>query len=92
MQYQIFVQNESKQHFVASVIGMPNLTVEGRTEEEAIAKAKAALEAQLATGWFVEIEVNPSAIPNVNVSLAEKPFYEIATDEEWEALMPSATA
>ncbi len=50
MQYQIFVQSQSKQHFVASVIGIPNLTVEGRTEEEVITKAKAAVEAQLATG------------------------------------------
>jgi predicted RNase H-like HicB family nuclease len=84
MQYQIFVQSQSQQHFVASVMGMPNLTVESTTEEEAIAKVKAALEEQLATGWFVEIEVNPKATPRGNASLAEKPFYKTATDEEWE--------
>jgi len=57
MQYQIFVQSQSEQHFVASVVGMPNLTVEGKTEEEAISNVKSALEAQLAKGKFVTIEV-----------------------------------
>jgi hypothetical protein len=46
MQYQVFVRNRSESYFVASVVGMPNLTVEGRTEEEAIANAKAALKSQ----------------------------------------------
>lgn len=58
MQYQIFIQNQSEQNFVASVIGIPTLTVEGKTEEEAIFKVKSALEAQLATGKLVTIEVN----------------------------------
>ncbi len=50
MQYQVFVRSQSESRFVASVVGIPNLTVEGRTEEEAIANAQAALESQLATG------------------------------------------
>jgi len=58
MQYQIFVQTHSDQKFVASVVGMSNLTVEGRTEEDAILKIKSALEAQLSSGKFVNIEVN----------------------------------
>ena len=37
---------------------MPNRKAEGRTEEEAIANVKAALELQLARGKFVTIEVN----------------------------------
>jgi predicted RNase H-like HicB family nuclease len=68
MQYQVFVSSQSGSHFVASVVGMPNLTVEGTTEEEAILKAKAALESQLATGKFVTIEVNPNNQPNETVS------------------------
>ncbi|MBW4570926.1 MAG: type II toxin-antitoxin system HicB family antitoxin [Tolypothrix carrinoi HA7290-LM1] len=63
MQYQVFIQSQSEQSFIASVVGMPNLTVEGRTEKEAIALAKAALESQLATGKFVTIEVNPILQP-----------------------------
>jgi predicted RNase H-like HicB family nuclease len=59
MQYQVFVQNQSDEKFIASVVGIPNLTVEGKTEKEAISKIKSALEAQLATGKFVTIEVNP---------------------------------
>lgn len=34
MQYQIFVQSQSQQSFVASVVGMSNVTTEGKTEEE----------------------------------------------------------
>jgi predicted RNase H-like HicB family nuclease len=58
MQYQVFVQNQSQENFVASVVGMPNLSIEGKTEEEAIFKIKSALEAQLATGKFINIEIN----------------------------------
>ncbi|BAY98768.1 hypothetical protein NIES37_27200 [Tolypothrix tenuis PCC 7101] len=58
MEYRVFVQNQSEQHFVASVVEMPNLTVEGKTEEEAISNVKSALQAQLAKGKFVTIEVN----------------------------------
>jgi predicted RNase H-like HicB family nuclease len=89
MNYQVFVCSQSEQHFVASVFGMPNLTVEGRTEFEAIAKAKAALEAQLAMGRFVEIEVNPKAISSADASTIKKSFYETATNEEWNAALAS---
>jgi predicted RNase H-like HicB family nuclease len=58
MEYQVFVQSPSQNNFVASVVGMPNLTVEGRTEEEAILKVKSALATQLARGKFVTIEMN----------------------------------
>jgi predicted RNase H-like HicB family nuclease len=60
MQYQVFVQNQSEQSFIASVVGIPNLTVEGKTEKEAIAKVKAALESQLAIGKFIMIDINPN--------------------------------
>lgn len=59
MQYQVFVQSQSEQHFVASVVGMPHLIGEGQTEAEAISKAKMLLEEQLATGKIVTIEVTP---------------------------------
>jgi predicted RNase H-like HicB family nuclease len=93
MQYQVFVRSQSESRFVASVVGIPNLTVEGKTEEEAIANAQAALESQLATGRLVTIEINSEEPSNRNTSLMEKPFYETATDEEWkEALMELANS
>ncbi|WP_445633805.1 HicB family protein [Nostoc sp. DSM 114161] len=67
MQYQIFVQSQ-KDNFVASVVGMPNVMVEANTEEEAISKIKSALQAQLATGKFVTIEVNPKEIPHQKIT------------------------
>jgi predicted RNase H-like HicB family nuclease len=67
MQYQIFVQNQ-KDNFVASVVGMPSVMVEANTEEEAISKVKSALQAQLATGKFVTIEVNPKEIPDQEIT------------------------
>jgi predicted RNase H-like HicB family nuclease len=57
MQYQVFVQSHPKNKFIASVVGIPNSTVEGDSREEAIALAKAALETQLASGELVTIEV-----------------------------------
>ncbi len=60
MQYQVFVQNQSEQRYIASIVGIPNLTVEGKTEEEAIEKVKAALETQLAIGKFITIDISPN--------------------------------
>ena len=67
MQYQIFVQSQSQQSFLASVVGMSNLTTEGRTEEEAISRAKSALEAQLAKGKFVSVEVGTKNEPYLSL-------------------------
>ena len=58
MQYQVFVKNQSDQHFVASVIGIPTISVDGQTEAEAISNVKIALESQLATGKVVTIEID----------------------------------
>lgn len=57
MQYQVFVQSSAEQRFVASIVGMPAIVGEGTTEEDAIAQAKAALQAQLTRGKFVTIQV-----------------------------------
>jgi predicted RNase H-like HicB family nuclease len=35
MQYQVFVQNPAERTFMASVVGLPNLTADGITEKEA---------------------------------------------------------
>ncbi len=67
MQYQIFIQNQ-KDNFVASVVGMPSVIVEANREEEAISKFKSVLQAQLATGKFVTIEVNPKEIPDQEIT------------------------
>jgi predicted RNase H-like HicB family nuclease len=58
MQYQIFVENRSPRHFVASVIGMPTVSVDGYTEVEAIANVKAALNLQLSKGKVVTIDLD----------------------------------
>ncbi|KYC37337.1 hypothetical protein WA1_47885 [Scytonema hofmannii PCC 7110] len=61
MRYQVFVESQNEHNFIASIVGMPNLTASGTTEEEAILNAKSALEAQLARGKVVSIEVNSEA-------------------------------
>lgn len=63
MQYQVFIQSSADRQFVASIVGMPAITEEGTTEEEAITQAKAALQAQLATG-NVTIQVRSTNQPN----------------------------
>jgi len=55
MQYQVFVQSHPEKKFIASIIGIPNTTVEGSTKEEVIALAKATLETQLASGELVTV-------------------------------------
>jgi predicted RNase H-like HicB family nuclease len=63
MQYQVFVEHQPNNGFIAAVIGMPGCLAEGQTKEEAIAKAKAELESRLAQGEIVTIEVESSANP-----------------------------
>jgi hypothetical protein len=58
MQYQIFVENQAEKHFVASVMGMSTIAVNGNTELEAIDNAKAALQSQLAKGKIVTINID----------------------------------
>jgi predicted RNase H-like HicB family nuclease len=62
MQYQVFVQNQPGRKFLASVVGMSNLTAEGITEEEAISNVKSVLESQLSAGKFVNTDVNVATI------------------------------
>lgn len=75
MQYQVFVQNPAARKFVASAIAMPTVSEEGTTAEEAILKAKAALEVQLATGKLVTIDLpqTRAAVLAMKLDLKAKP-------------------
>ena len=50
--FQIFVQSQFEKGYVALVIGLPDCVAEGKTEEEAIANAKEALDL-----WFEPTEI-----------------------------------
>jgi predicted RNase H-like HicB family nuclease len=58
MQYQVFVQNPSDRIFMASVVGLPNLTANGITEKEAIDRLKSILDAQFKHGKLVTIDID----------------------------------
>lgn len=70
MQYQLFVQNLAEQRFVASVVGMPTVSEYGTTEEEAVSKAKIALETQLTTGKLITIELPETAAVEFMMGIA----------------------
>jgi len=90
-QYQVLVRNGSSDLFVASVLGMADCVGEGRTREEAIAKAKAALVDRLARGEIVTIDVEDGSLSAANVWLEESgrfrhdpTFGEFVTETELE--------
>lgn len=58
MQYQVFVQNPTERTFMASVVGLPNLTANGITEQEAIERLKSILDAQFKHGKLVTIDID----------------------------------
>ena len=58
MQYQVFVKNPTESRFMASVVGLPNVTADGVTEKEAIDKLKVILDAQFKNGKLVTIDIN----------------------------------
>jgi hypothetical protein len=66
-QYQVFVRSGSADVFVASVLGIEDCVGEGRTREEAIAKAKAALVDRLAHGEVITIDVENGSMSAANV-------------------------
>ena len=66
-QYQVIVRSGSTDLFLASVLGMDDCVGEGRTREEAIAKAKAALVDRLARGEIVTIDVENGSMSAANV-------------------------
>jgi predicted RNase H-like HicB family nuclease len=73
IQYQIFVEDHYEQHFVASVIGMPNIKADGRTESEAVSRAEAALHTQLAKVEIitVKIDIHLSSTPYINAGILQ---------------------
>jgi hypothetical protein len=58
MQYQVFVQNPADHTFMASIVGLPNITANGVTEKEAINKLKGILDDQFKNGKMVTIDVD----------------------------------
>ncbi|WP_310488389.1 hypothetical protein, partial [Chamaesiphon sp. VAR_69_metabat_338] len=55
--------NPAESEFMASVIGLPNLTANGMTEKEAIDKLKVILDAQFRNGKLVTIDIDiPSKV------------------------------
>lgn len=65
-QYQILVRGGSDHLFVAAVLGMPDCSAEGRTREEAISNARAALIERLTGGEIVTIEVKDAEVLSVS--------------------------
>ena len=66
-QYQVLVRSGPADLFLASVLSMEDCVGEGRTREEVIAKAKAALVERLARGEVVTIEVENRSMSATNV-------------------------
>ncbi len=58
MTYQIFVQGQPDNSYVASVIGVPDCVAKAGTEEEAVAKAEEALKQWLSQGKIVTVEID----------------------------------
>jgi predicted RNase H-like HicB family nuclease len=58
MQYQVFVQNPTDRTFMASVVGLPNLTANGITEQDAIDRLKGILDDQFKHGKLVMIDID----------------------------------
>jgi predicted RNase H-like HicB family nuclease len=79
MQYQVFVQNPADRTFLASVIGLPNLTANGITEQEAIDRLKSILDAQFKHGKLVTIDIDVPSDRWHSLSSGESP----ATNDPW---------
>jgi len=57
MEQLVIVRSDATDHFTASVVGVPEVSAEGKTEEEAIARVKQALRRLVRVGEIVSIDV-----------------------------------
>ena len=57
MQYQILVKQQTNNSFLATALGIPQCTAEAETKEQAVVKAKEAIEILVAQGEIVTVEV-----------------------------------
>lgn len=71
MQYQVFVQNPTDRTYLASVVGLPNLTANGITEKEAIDRLKGILDEQFKHGKLVTIDID---VPSEKSSETSDPW------------------
>ena len=71
MQYQVFVKNPTESRFMASVVGLPNVTADGVTEKEAIDKLKVILDDQFRHGKLVTIDIN---VPSESIEEKSDPW------------------
>ena len=71
MQYQVFVKNPTESRFMASVVGLPNVTADGLTEKEAIDKLKVILDDQFRNGKLVTIDIN---VPSESIEEKSDPW------------------
>ena len=83
MEYQVLVENRANGHFVAAVVGIADCVVEAPTPDEALRKAKVALEERLHNSRLFTIEVE-TAPPNpwreLYGSLRDDPTF-----DDWQA-------
>ena len=85
MEYQVFVEQHANNGYVAEIIGLPNCQAVGKTEEEAISKAKETLTERLTHGKIVSIKVDPVITPENHPML--KSFGRFKDDPTFDDLM-----
>lgn len=56
MEYQIFVEQQAQNGFVATVLGWPEFVATGHTKQEAISNVRTAVEERLARGEVLKIQ------------------------------------
>ena len=57
MTYQVFLQRYPNRGYSATMLGWVDCTVEGKTKEEALIKAKTAIAERLSAGEIVRVDV-----------------------------------
>ncbi len=85
MEYHVFVEQHANNGYVAEIIGLSNCQVVGKTEEEAITKAKETLAERLAHGKVVTIQMEPETTPENHPML--KGFGRFKDDPTFDDLM-----
>ena len=64
MEYQIFVEQQPQNGFVATVLGWPDCVATGHTKQEAVVNVRNAVEERLARGEVLQVQIEaPQSAP-----------------------------
>lgn len=84
MDYQILVEKQPHNGFVATALGWPDCVAVGTTKEEAVVQVRSAVAGRLAHGEIVHVRIETSEVTQTVIDPWESMIGRFADDPYWD--------